>query len=199
VEERLQRRQEGPSDDLGAFGSGVNAVLLDGAWLVNQIFVDHGHEGHVVAGREGAEYLVERLDVVRAVVWGQRDAGQQDTDVRGFKRSENLVKVVAGLIEGQAAQAVVTAKLDDDHLRMKAQDGGKDRDGVLGGGSAGASIDDLIVVSLGVELPLQGVGEGLATRKSMARGDAVAEADQNVRVDLRSGSRKRECRDQQAD
>ena len=51
--------EQGVGDDLGAFGGGMNAVALDGAGNVDQIFVDHGHEGDVVLGREIAKDLVE--------------------------------------------------------------------------------------------------------------------------------------------
>ena len=82
---------------------------------------------------------------------------------------EHLVEVAAGLVEGQAAEAVVAAELDDDDLRMQAQDGRKAGDGVFGGGAAGALIDDLVVVALGVELALQGVREGLAVVQGRSR------------------------------
>ena len=82
---------------------------------------------------------------------------------------EDLIEIAAGLIERQAAETVVAAELDDYDLRMQAEMDVKAGDGVLGGGSAGALIDDLVVVALGVELPLQGVREGLAVRSRSRR------------------------------
>ena len=130
----------------------MDAVLLDGAGDVDQVFVDHRHKGDVVVGSESAEDLVEGLHVVGAVVGGQGDAGEQDLDVRGFESGKHLVEVAAGLIERQAAKAVVAAELDDDGFGVKAQKRWKAGDGVLGSGSAGALIDDLVVVALDVEL-----------------------------------------------
>ncbi len=119
------------------------------------------------------------LDVVGAVVGRQGDAGEQDFDVRVFERGQHLVEIAAGLVEGQAAQAVVAAELDDDDFGMQEQDGAQTGDGVLGGGAAGALIDDLVVVAAAVEVPLQGVGIGLAGLEAVAGGDAVAVANQD--------------------
>ena len=173
----------------------MNAILLNGARLVNQILVNHGHKGNVVARGEDEKDLVKGLDVIRPIVRRQRDAGQQDPDVGCFKGSENLVEIVACLIERQAAKPVVATEFDDDHIGMKAQDGRKTDDGVLGCGSAGTLIDDLVVVSLGVELALQSIWKGLAWSEAMTGRDAVAKADQ----DSRRGSQKKARQDQQAD
>lgn len=159
----------------------MDAVLLDGAGDVNHVFVDHGHKGCVVLSCDGAEELVKGLNIVRAVVGGQGDAGEQNPDVSGLKRGDYLVKIAAGLIERHAAQSVIAAELDDDDFRVKAQEKGKAGDGVLGGGAAGPLVDDFIVVSLGVKQALQGVGEGLAVLEAITGCDAVSEADQDVR------------------
>ena len=94
------------------------------------------------------------------------------------------------MIEGQAAETVVAAELDNDDFRMKAKDRGKAGDRVLGSGSTNALIQDLVVVALGVELALKGVGEGLARGEAVAGGDAVAEADKDVLGDLLGGGEK---------
>ena len=137
----------------------MNSILLDGAGNVDEVFIDHRHKSHMVPRSERFEKLIEGLDVVGAVVRGQRNSSQQDLDVRGFEGTENLFEVAARLFERQTAKTIVAAELDDDDFRVKAKDCGKTRDGVFGGGSAGALIDDLEVVALGVELALQGVGE----------------------------------------
>ncbi len=137
----------------------MDAVLLNGARDVDQVFVDHRHEGCVVLCGQRTEELIEGLDVVGTVVGWQCDAGEQNLDMGAYKRSENLIQILAGLSQRQAAQAIVAPELDDNGLRMKAQDGGQTGDGVFGGGSAGALIHNLIVVSLGVELPLKSVRE----------------------------------------
>jgi len=156
----------------------MDAVALDCAGNVDQVFVNHGHEGRVVLGGEVAEDLLELLDVLRAVVGGEGDGGEQDFDVRVFERGQDLVEVAAGLAGGQAAETVVAAELDDDDFRVQEQDGAEIGDGVLGGGATGALVRDLVVVAAGVEFLLQEVGIGLAGLEAVAGGDAVAKADQ---------------------
>ena len=180
AEERGQGGEEGSGDDLGAFGGGVDAVVLDGVGDVDEVFVDHGDEGGVMLCREVAEDLVELVDVVGAVVGGQGDAGEQDLDVGGFKGGEDLVEIAACLIEREAAEAVVAAEFDEDDFRVEGQDGVEAGDGVFGSGAAGALIDDFVVEAAGVEVALEGVGVGLVGVEAVAGGDAVAEADEQV-------------------
>jgi len=165
----------------------MDAVLLDGAGDADQVLVDHGHEGDAMAGCECAEELVEGFDIVGAVVGRQSDTGQQNLDVRSFESGEDLAQVAAGLIEGQAAEAVVAAELDDDDIGVQAQEGWQAGDSVFRGGSAGAAVDDFVVVTLGVELTLEGVREGLAIFETVTGGNAVAVTDQDAR---RSGGKK---------
>ena len=124
AEQGCQDWQEGFCEDLRAFGGGVNAVVLDGVGNVDEVLVDHGDEGGVMLCGQIAEELVEGVDVVGAVVGGQGDAGEQDLDVSGFKGCEDLVEITASLVEGQAAEAVVAAELDEDDFRVEGEDGG---------------------------------------------------------------------------
>ena len=157
----------------------MDAVGLDGIGDVDEVFVKHGHEGGVVFGREDAEDLLEGVDIVRAIVGREGDAGEQNFDVRVFERGEHLVEVAASLIGRQAAEAVVATEFDDHDFRVQEQDGAKTRDGVLGGGAACALVVHRVVVAAGVEFLLQEVGIGLAGRKAVPGGDAVAVADQD--------------------
>lgn len=157
----------------------MDAVGLDCAGDVDQVFVDHGNKGRMVLGYKVAEDLFELLNVVVAVVGRKGDAGEQDFDVRVFERGQHLVEVVAGLVGGEAAETVVATEFDDYDFRVKEQDGAEIGDGVLGGGAAGASIAHLVVVAAAVQIPLQSVGIGLAGLEAVAGGDAVAVADQH--------------------
>ncbi len=125
----------------------MNAVGLDGAWGADEVFVDHGHEGDVVAGGQGAEDLLERLDVVWAVVGRKRDAGEENADVRGFEHGEDLIEITARLVEREAAQTVVAAELDDDHVRMQSENRGEIGDSIFGGGAADAAVEHFVVVA----------------------------------------------------
>ena len=90
-------------------------------------------------GREIAKDLIEGVDVVGPVIGRQRDAGEQDFYMRALKRGEHLVEIRARLGDGQAAQAVVAAKLDNHDGRVQAQDSGQGGERVFGGGAAGAA------------------------------------------------------------
>src|ERR1035437_9626739 len=154
-EQRLQRRQQALRNDLRAFGRRVNSILLDRAGNVNEILVDHGHKCNMVPGGKSTEDLIERLDVLGPVIGRQRYAGQQNLDVRGFERSQHLIELAPCLLERQPAKPVIAAKFNNDGPRMNAQYRRKAGDSVFGCSSAGALIDDLVVIALGVKLTLQ--------------------------------------------
>ena len=107
----------------------------------------HGHKGYVVLRGQVAEDLLEVLDVLLAVVGRQRDSGEQDFDMGVFKGGQHLVEVAARLGDGQAAQAVVAAELDDDDCGVQAQDGVQTGDSILGGRAARSLVEDFVVVA----------------------------------------------------
>ena len=156
----------------------MDAVWLDCAGDVDQVSVDHGHKGGVVFGGQVAEELVELQDVLLAVVGREGDAGEQDFYVRAFERGQHLIEVAPGLAEGQAAQPVVAAELDDDDFGAQEQDGAQAGNCVFGGGAAGALIVNCVAVAEAVEFPLQRVGKGLAGLQAVAGGNTVAIADE---------------------
>ena len=125
----------------------MDAVALEGVGDIDKVLVDHGNKGGVVFGGEVAEDFFEGCDVVAAVVGGQRDTREENSDVRVFKCGENLVEVATGLIGRQSAEAIVAAELDDDDIGVEQQNRMKIGDGVLGGGTAGTLIVHLVVVA----------------------------------------------------
>ncbi len=100
--------------------------------------------------------------------------------MRSFERAKNLVEVVARLIEWQPAEPVVPTEFDDYGIGVKAQNRWEAGNRVLGGGSAGTLIDDFVVVALCIQMSLQRIGKRLAFSEAVARGNAVAKADQHV-------------------
>jgi hypothetical protein len=181
-EQGSQGGEEGIGDDLGAFGSGVDAVGLNSARDVDKVFINHGHEGGVVPCGEIAKDLVEGIDVIPAVVGRQRDAGKEHADVSVIERGEDSVEVAARLVRRHSAEAVVTAELDDDDGGVKHQDGAQVSGGILGGGAAGAQIRYLVVVAVFIKGPLQGIRIGLVAGEAESGSDAVAIADDQGRV-----------------
>ena len=90
----------------------MDAVWLDRAGNVDQIFVEHGDEGSVVFLGQVSVEQFELLDILLTVVGRQRDSGKQGFDVGIFQDRQHGVKVAASFAQGQAAQAVVAAELD---------------------------------------------------------------------------------------
>ena len=156
----------------------MDAVGLDRAGDVDQVFVDHGHKDGVVFGGQVTEELVELQDVFLSVVGRESDAGKQDFDVRAFESGQHLVEVAAGLAEGQAAQPVVAAELDDNDFGVQEQDGTQAGNGVFGGGAAGSLIVDCVAVTEAVEVLLQSVRKGLSGLEAVAGGNTVSIADE---------------------
>ena len=79
-------------------------------------------------------------------------------------------EVGLGLFEGQAAEAVVAAKLYYGDLRVAVEDQVDAVEAVLGGVAADAGVEDVVVVALGVEEMLEVVGVGLAEVGAVAGG-----------------------------
>jgi len=149
MQQGLQCRHQCIGDDRRTFLGGVDSVTLDGSWNVDEIFVDHGDEGGVVFGSKCFEDLVELQDVIRPIVWGQSDSGQQHFDVRGFERGNDLIKVAARLLKGKSSQSVIASEFNDDDIGMKVEDRLEAGERVLGSGSAGAFVFNFVTIALG--------------------------------------------------
>ena len=152
----------------------MNSVRLDCAGDVDQIPVDHGHDGCAVFGGEIAEDLVELMDIVRPVVGRQSNAGEQHFDVRIVERCKHGVEVVSSLIEGKASESIITAEFNDDDCWMQSDDGAETDHGIFTGGAARSLIGNVIVVAELVEVALKRVWVGLAGCQAVSRGDAIA-------------------------
>ena len=160
----------------------MDAVLLNGAGHVDEVLVDHRNERDVMLRSEILKDLVERLDVVRAIVGRQGNAGEQGLDMSGFESGEYGVQVFASLIGRQTAKAVVASEFNDDNRRMSLNDGADIGHCIFGSRTAGAAVLDLVLVAALVEVTLERIRKGLAGLQSIARGDAVAVADDSWAV-----------------
>ena len=143
-------------------------------------------------GGKVAKHLIEGVNVVRPVVGRQGNAGKQYLDARVFEHVEYSVEVAAGLIEREAAEAVVSAEFNDDDCGMKNNDLGHALHGIFRGGAAGSHVDDFVFVAVRVQFRLQPVGKGLAGLDTVTGGDAVAKAykDRPVCGPNRTGQQK---------
>ena len=192
LQEWRERRHQRARNNLRAFGGGMDAVGLNGVGDMDEVFVDHGNECHVMLGGKIAKDLVERLDIVGAVIRWQGDSGEEHLDVRRFECRENGIEVAARLIGGKAAEAVVPAEFDNHDGGMGLENGLEVGCGVLGGGAAGAHIRYLVMEATLFEIALKRIRVGLAGLKTIAGRDAVAVADD----DRALGCAQRQCENQ---
>ena len=114
--------------------------------------------------REQCVGLVELLNVVRAVVGREGDAGENDLCAGVLERADNLVQIGAGVFNAQPAQAVVAAEFDDSDGGVESEDFGEALDANLGGVAADAAVADAVVVVALIEVGLKVVGVTLARR-----------------------------------
>ena len=163
---------------LVALRGGVGGVVLHVPGDAVDVFEEEGDEGDVVLLREGGVHGVEFLDVVGAVVGGERDAGENDFGAVRLELRDDAGEVGLGLLEGQTAKAVIAAELDDDDLRMSGDHASDAIEAVLGGVAGDAGVDDVVTKSLGVEEALEVVGVGLAVVGAIAGGEGVAETEE---------------------
>src|SRR6185437_4587198 len=124
-EQRLKHRPNCLGNDLRALRCRMDPVGLNRSRNVDEVFVDHGNQRDVVLGGKRLENLVKGADVVLTVVGGQRNAGEQDADVGFLQRGDDLVEVPAAAGQGQPAEAVVAAKLDNDNGGVQTQNVGE--------------------------------------------------------------------------
>jgi len=176
VQKRQEERQEIVGDELRSFCRRVDAVFLNGSGNRVDIGVEHGKERHAVFRRDETVGFIEGLDVVGTVVTRQGDASEDDFAAGVDEGGDDGIEVAARVGDGEAAEAVVAAELNDDNGGMEAENVLQAVDSVFAGVAADAGVDDLVVVAAVVEVGLEVVGVGLAGRDSVACGDAVAEA-----------------------
>ena len=142
-----KKRQEVVGDELGAFGGGVDAVVLNSAGDGVDVGVELGQERRVEFCRDEAVGFVELLDVVGAVVGREGDAGEDDFAAGLEQGGDDGVEVAARVGDGDAAEAVVAAEFDNDDGGVKAEDFIEAVDAVFGGVAADAGVDDFVVVA----------------------------------------------------
>ncbi len=165
---------------LVALGGGVGGVFLHVAGDAVDVLEEEGEEGYVVLLGEGGIHGVEFFDVVGAVAWGEGDAGEDYFGAALLELIDDAGEIGLGLVDGEAAEAVVAAELYDYDLRVAVDDELDAVEAVLGGVAADAGVEDVVVVAVGVEEALEVVGVGLAEVGAEAGGERVAETDDEV-------------------
>src|SRR6266568_3194623 len=154
----------------------MNSVRLDDVRNIDQALVDHGNKGRVVFGSKNAKDLIERLNVIAAVVGRQGDAGKKNFNVGVFERCYHYVEIAASLVWWYTAETIVAAKFNNGDGGVELKDGAEIGNRIFGGGPTRAQIRYFVEVTALIQIPLQGVGIRLAGSQSVACRDAVAVA-----------------------
>ena len=177
-EEGEEEGEEIAGDDLVSGGGGVRTVGLHHSGDAVDVLEQEGKQGNAVLPGEDGVGLVELADVVGAVVGREGDAGEGDLDAGALERGDDEVEVGASVCDGQAAQAVVAAELDEDDGGVQGENAGETLEGVLGGVAADALVVDAVVDVALVEGGLEVVGVALARAGASSGGERVAETDE---------------------
>ncbi len=138
-----------------ALSGGVGGVVLHVPGNAVDVAEQEGEQGHVISPGQRRVHGIEAADVVWAVVGGKGDAGQRDAGATVLELGDDAGEVRLSLLDGEAAQAVVAAELDDDDLGVLGQNELDAVQAVLGGVAADAGVEDVVGVALGVQKALQ--------------------------------------------
>ena len=147
------------------------------------------HERHVVRSREIAIHLPELGGVGGAVIRRRLHAGQHDCDAARLRSGDDLGQILLHAGDGQAAQAVVGAELDDQDPHVAFERPVEAAQAARRRVARDAGVDDLVRIPLGVEPRLNQRRDRLFLRQAVARGEAVAE-----KHDARARPRRRLAR-----
>jgi hypothetical protein len=94
----------------------------------------------------------------------------------GLKGADDGVEVGPGIFDAQTAEAIVAAKLNDDDGGFQDKDVVEAVNAIFGSVSTDALVDDVVMVTFGVQVGLEVVGVTLAGFGSMASSETVAKA-----------------------
>ena len=179
----LDRRTEDFPDVFGdfllAFGGGVDAVGLVEFFDSADAFEEEGDEGGLgFFGDFGEDGFVAGDEVGPHVV-GHLHAGYKDLGIGvfGAGAGDDAEQVLFGFLGGNAAQAVVAAKRDDQDVGSFSQRPSDAAQAASGGVAADSGVGDGVGQSGGGDFLLEDGGVGLFQIKAVACGDAVTEDD----------------------
>ena len=191
VQHGRQRRRHVRGDALVAGSTRVETI-------VEHHPVDAPHALHEERDMVELELLgetgVERLEgghVVAAEARRETDAEQEHAHARGARARGDLAQAALDLARILAAQAVVAAELEHEHVRGLFQQPVEPPQSARAGVAAHAGVDELERTPLGREPALQHGREGLGRIEVQTRRDAVAEEHDLGRAggDRRGGRR----------
>ena len=158
---------------------GVNAVGLVEVGVAADVLEEEGDERCLVFGGECGEDVAEGGAVGGAHRRWHLHAGDDDTGRRvfDFYGVDDGLEVGGGAGNGDAAEAVVGAELENEDVDGLAEDPIDAAAAARGGFAADAGACDLVGKVEGVDPVFDEVGEGLAGGDPIAGGEAVAKED----------------------
>lgn len=186
AQQRFQHRQESIGQQLGAFGRGMDGVLLDGARHHVNACIDIRDDGDVILRGNLRKCLIKLPHVIGPIIRWQSDAGNNHLAPGLQQRADHRVQVAAGIGDGNASEPVIAAEFDDDNGRMQREHVPEPVDTILSCVAADSGVDDAVMVAALVEFRLQNGGIGTARVEPVSGRNAVAKA-----VDDGNGSARR--------
>jgi hypothetical protein len=187
------KRQEIARHLLIALRRGVDTVGLHTACGPIDVLKKKGEQGHAILLSQQRVSPVELADVIRAIVGRQCDAAEHNFDSCMLKGGDDLVEVFVGAVDGQAAEAVVAAKSDDDKNWFQREDFIHPLDAVLRCVATNACVHYVVVEASGVEITFEKIGITVAGIGAVTCGKAVAKGHDDRAVVMSLNRRLRRC------
>ena len=187
------KRQEIARYLLIALRSGVDTVGLHTARGPIDVLKQKGEQGHVILLSQQRVGAVELADVIRSIVGRQCDAAEHDLDSCMLQGGDDLVEVFAGAVDGQATEAVVAAKSDDDKNWLQSEYILQPFNAVLCSVAADARIHYVVGEAFGVEITFEKIGITVAGIGAVTCSKAVAKSHDDRAVVMSLNRRLRRC------
>jgi hypothetical protein len=166
----------------------VDAVVLVEARDASDAFQEEGDQGNVHLPGKAGVHLREAVRVLGAVVRGDLHAEEEDAGSGLLGTADDLPQVVLGLLERQAAEAVVAAEADHDHVRLLREQPVETGEAAGGRVAAHPGVDDPDRMTGLLQPGLDQDRIGLASFETQSRGQAVAQKDDERLI--RAGDRR---------
>jgi len=159
------------------FRRGMESVGLEQGW-VGADFADKPGDQQRALFFGGSKIKPgKRRCIVRAVIGGDIHPEEDDLGAGLATAAEDLAEVFLGVLQGLAAERVVTAEFDHEDVCRLLEDPVDPGETTGRGVSADPGIDDGDIETLGPKEGFSDRGEGLGFGETETRGQAVAEND----------------------
>lgn len=157
-------------------GRGMDAVVLKHCAVFGKTAEHERNQGYILLSSDLGKQSLKAARVNRAVIRGDSNAGNNDFGACLAAGLDDADQIITRLVQGVAAQAVVTAQCHDDYGRMVFPEGFFDPvESAERGIAADARVDDAIIEFVAQEALLQQGNPAFALRQPVAGGNAIAQ------------------------